>query len=214
MEVNKTDIIKFLTKIRVNFENAYKCNTKEENILLVESWYDILHKYPKEVCEIAVNEALEHATQGRAPRIGDIVSRIKNIQNAYDKEDTELWAELTINFHEVRQCAYSFRFTFVDGKDGLTQGERASLRVKEIFNNLDPLLKEYCRNSSGLVELAQYTDEQLSFERGRFMKVMPTIKARLKTRQELPESVRTLIQGMVERTALPFDDKNAPKGRI
>ena len=67
IDLTKRDVVKFITKIRVNFENAYKFNSQEENILLVESWYDILSKYPKEVCEKAINAALEGATQGRAP---------------------------------------------------------------------------------------------------------------------------------------------------
>lgn len=209
MEICKTDIIKFLTKIRVNFENAYKCNTKEENILLVESWYDILHKYPKEICEKAVNEALEHATQGKAPRIGDIVGYIKKMQSAYEKDDNDLWAEFTDTFWEVRRCAGMLRYNYIDGTDGLSQGERAHKRLAEIYNALDPALKDYCRNTGALIELAQYSDEQLTYERGRFMRIMPTVRERVKTRQEMPDNIRLLLNGMAEKMALPFNDKKA-----
>ena len=208
MEVNKTDIIRFLTKIRVNFENAYKCNTREENILLVESWYDILKKYPLEVCERAVNEALEHATQGKAPRIGDIVGYIKKMMTAYEKDDAELWAELQGVLREVSKCVYMFNYTFVED-DGVSQGDKARRRVDDIFNSLDPALKDYCRDKRGLIELANYTSEQTSYERGRFMRVMPTVRERLKTRQETPENVRLLLHGLTEKMTL-IEGGNAP----
>lgn len=211
MELTKTDIVRFLTKIRVNFENAYKCNTREENILLVESWYDILCKYPQEICEKAVNTALENATQGKAPRIGDIVTNIKKMQTAYEKDDAELWAELQNVLYEVGRCVYMFQFTYIDGDDGLTQGERARLRVKEIFNSLDPALKEYCRDERGLIELSRYTGEQTSYERGRFMRIMPTIRERMKTRHETPENIKLLLQGMVDKMTIKTIDSNPLK---
>ena len=213
MELTKTDIVKFITKIRVNFENAYKCNSKEENILLVESWYDILCKYPKEVCEKAVNAALEHATQGKAPRIGDIVTFIKKMQSAYEKDDSELWAELQGVLREVSRCVYMFNHTYVE-EDGISQGDKARNRVAEIFNSLDPALKDYCRDQRGLVELARYTDEQISYERGRFMRIMPTVRERIKTRQETPENIQMLLQGMADKMALPFNEENAPNRRL
>lgn len=211
MEISKTDIVKFLTKIRVNFENAYKCNTKEENILLVESWYDILCKYPKEVCEKAVNEALENATQGKAPRIGDIVVHIKKMQSAYEKDDNELWSELTGVFHEVRRCAGMLQYTFVDGNDGLSQGERAHRRLADIYNALDPALKDYCRNTGALIEFARYSDEQLSYERGRFIKTMPIVRERIKTRNTTPDNIKFMLQGLTEKMTLQISGGNAPK---
>lgn len=213
MELTKTDIVKFLTKIRVNFENAYKCNTKEENILLVESWYDILSKYPKELCEKALNEALERATQGKAPRVGDIVECIRIMQNACQKDDNELWAELRNVLREVLHCTYRFQNTYIE-EDGISQGDKARRRVAEIFDNLDPVLKDYCRDQRGLVELAQYTDEQISYERGRFLRFMPTVRERLKTRREMPDNIKKIMQGMNDETALPFSNENFYKRQL
>lgn len=201
MELTKTDIVKFITKIRVNFENAYKCNTREENILLVESWYDILSKYPKELCEMAINAALEGATQGRAPRIGDIVTQIKRMQTAYEKDDNELWAELQSVLREVSRCAYRFPHTYIED-DGVSQGDKARLRVAEIFEELDPALKDYVRDQRGLVELARYTTEQTTYERGRFMRVMPTVRERIKTRETTPDNIKVLLQGLTEKMTL------------
>ena len=55
------DIRNYLIKIQVNFENAYKFETNDEFKLLLASWNDILSKYPKEICDLAVNNAISKA---------------------------------------------------------------------------------------------------------------------------------------------------------
>ena len=179
------DVNQYITMIRINFENAYKAQTAEEREMLLASWYAILKEYPKEVCDAAVLNAIKNAEY--APRIGAVVKEIEKMQVAYEKNDAELWAELKGCMREVAECAYRFRFTYIEA-NGLSQGDNARVRVKDIFNGLSPELKEYCRNPSGLIELAQLTDEQLSFEKGRFNKAMPVLKDRAKTRAQIGSS--------------------------
>ena len=187
------DINQYVTMIRINFENSYKAHTEEEREMLLASWYAILREYPKEICDKAVIQAIKYAKF--APRIGDIVEQIEKMQVAFEKTEGELWAELTKCLREVSECAYRFRFTFIES-NGLTQGENARLRVKELFNTLSPELKEYCRNESGLIELARLDSEQIGYEKGRFNKTMPQLKERAKTRGQLGNSLTLLIQGM------------------
>ena len=176
------DVNQYITMIRINFENAYRAQTDEEREMLLASWYAILQNYPKEVCDAAVLNAIKNAEY--APRIGSIVREIEKMQVAYEKTDAELWAELKGCMREVAECVYRFRFTYIE-PNGLSQGDNARLRVKEIYNGLSPELKEYCRNEHGLIELAQLTDEQMSFEKGRFNKAMPVLKERAKTRAQI-----------------------------
>ena len=187
------DVNQYITMIRINFENAYKAQTAEEREMLLASWYAILQSYPKEVCDAAVLNAIKNATY--APRIGSIVNEIEKMQEAYEKTEAELWAELQGCLREVAACAYRFRFNFIEA-NGLTQGENAQIRVKEIFNSLSPELKEYSRNANGLIELAQLDGEQRSFEKGRFNKMMPQLKDRAKTRAQIGGGLSGLIQGM------------------
>jgi hypothetical protein len=179
------DVNQYITMIRINFENAYRAQTAEEREMLLASWYAILQNYPKEVCDAAVLNAIKNAEY--APRIGAVVKEIERMQAAYEKTDAELWGELKGCMREVAECAYRFRFTYVE-LNGLSQGDNARLKVKEIFNGLSPELKEYCRNPSGLIELAQLNDEQLNFEKGRFNKAMPVLKERAKTRAQIGTS--------------------------
>lgn len=187
------DVNQYITMIRINFENAYKAQTAEEREMLLASWYAILQSYPKEVCDAAVLNAIKNAEY--APRIGSIVKEIEKMQKAYEKSEAELWAELQGCLREVAACAYRFRFNFIEA-NGLTQGENAQMRVKEIFNSLSPELKEYCRNVNGLIELSQLDGEQRGYEKGRFNKMMPVLKDRAKTRAEIGGNLSGLIQGL------------------
>lgn len=187
------DVNKYITMIRINFENAYKTQNIEEREMLLASWYAILQEYPKEICDKAVINAIKNAEF--APRIGNIVKEIEKMQEAFEKTDHELWAELISKFREVRRFASRINNNFVES-NGLTQGENARQILEEIFDELSPELKDYCRNSRGLIELAQYTEEQLSFERGRFIKTMPQLRARKKMREQTPVNLAGLIQGI------------------
>ena len=186
------DVLKYITTIRINFENAYKTQTDEEREILIKSWYAILKDYPKEVCDVAVINAIKNAEF--APRIGTIVKEIEKMREAYEKSDAELWAELRGVFREVEKCAYSFRFNAI-APNGKTQGDNARERVEEIFNGLSPELKDYCRNSRGLIDISQLSENDIQFEKARFLRVMPTIKERAKTRSETP-NLAGLIQGL------------------
>lgn len=192
--ITPADCNKYITTIRINFENAYKTQTDEEREILIKSWYAILKDYPKEICDKAVLQAIKHAEY--APRIGTIVKEIERMREAYEKSDAELWAELRGVLREVEKCAYSFRFNAIDD-NGKTQGDNARDRVEEIFNGLSIELKDYCRNSRGLIDVAQMSENELTlYERPRFMRVIPTIKERARTRQETPESLAGIIQGL------------------
>lgn len=186
------DVLQYLTMIRINFENAYKTQTQEEQKLLLKSWYAILKDYPKEVCDQAVINALKNAEF--APRIGSIVKEIEKMQEAYEKSQEELWTELTATFREVADCAYKFRFTYVE-ENGKTQGENARERVKEIFNNLSPEIRDYVRNERALIELTELTSNQLNYEKRNFEKVIPQIKQRAKTRATTG-TMANLIKGL------------------
>lgn len=193
MELSIKDINQYITMIRINFENAYKAQTDEERQMLLASWYAILKDYPKEVVDKAVLNAIKNAEY--APRIGSIVKEIEKMQVAYEKTEGELWAELKGVLREVAECAYKFRFNYVE-RNGRTQGENARDRVREIYNGLSPELKEYLRTEHTLIEFAQMDNEQLGFEKHRFNKTVPQLKERTKTRAQIGGGVAGLIQGM------------------
>lgn len=192
--ITVNDVNQYITMIRINFENAYKTQTKEEMKLLIKSWYAILKDYPKEVCDVAVINAIKNAEF--APRIGTIVKEIEKMQVVFEKSDGELWLELSGILHEVVNNASKVRYTYKPLGSNLTQGEMARQRIEEIYKDLSPELKEYCGNVNGLVDIAYMSTEQLNYEKNRFLRVMPQIKQRAKTRAQMPENLMGLIQGL------------------
>lgn len=205
--IQPTDINKYITTIRINFENAYKTQTDEEREILIRSWYAILKDYPKEIVDKAVLQAIKHAEY--APRIGSIVKEVERMREAYEKSDAELWAELRSVLREVEKCVYCFRFNAIEA-NGKTQGDNARDRVEEIFNGLSAELKDYCRNSRGLIDIAQMDDTDMQYEKARFLRVMPTLKERARVRQETPVQLAGIIQGL--SGALACDDMKLLQG--
>ena len=206
-QIKATDINKYIATIRINFENSYKTQTEEEREILVKSWFAILKVYPKEIVDKAVLEAIKYAKF--APRIGDIVERLEKMQVAYEKSTEELWAELTGVLREVSSNVYRFQFTYRE-ENGKTQGENARIRVEQIFDNLSVELKEYLRNYKGLIELTRA--DELAYEKGRFIKVIPQIKERIKTRQAMPEKISMLLEQTTELIKLEHKDTRLLKG--
>jgi len=199
-KITLQDINKYITTIRIEYPNAFPIQAKNETEraelyrMLCVSWYKQLEQYPKEICDTAVMNALGNARDGRYPRIGDVKYQIERIEEACQKSDNELWAELQSVLWEVEKNVYLYKYDALE-KNGLTQGENARRRNGEIFDSLSPELKEYCQSVGGLTELALYDMDKLGFERGRFIKAIPQIRERAKVQATLPEAVKSLVTG-------------------
>lgn len=171
-KVTRDDIRKYIIKIQLNFENAYNYETDIEHNLLLECWMDILGKYPKEICDAAVNNALAHAKF--APRLGDIVEEIEILINADSKTDEELWAELMSVKYIVWDTSKYLRYP--------QHQEMANKKLREIYNNLSEELKLYVVNISALIDVCDLTEEDLPYEKNRFFKNMPILRKHKKNK--------------------------------
>ncbi|MGN0806719.1 MAG: replicative helicase loader/inhibitor [Candidatus Coproplasma sp.] len=167
-KLKRQDIVTYILKFRLNFENAYPTASDEEFDLLVESWFEILKDYSKEICDQAVNNALKNAKF--APRLGNITEEIENILNADSKSDEELWAELVSSLARVYEISRYLRYS--------QYSAWANEKLSEIFNSLDEMLKTYLVNISSLVELSELADESLKYEKARFFKQAPNLRKR------------------------------------
>lgn len=194
MQLTKSEIVKIITAIKIQCPETLPYKNETEFDILVDMWYEILREYPTEIVWAAVRNALKNTVYQKQNWIGAINQEIEKMQVAYEKDENELWAELTGVLRAVSDCAYKLRFNFVE-RNGKTQGENARLRLQEIFNNLSPELKSYVRNEGTLAEIANFTDEQLQYERGRFMRTIPQIKQRAKTKAQTG-NMAELLQGL------------------
>ncbi len=165
-QLQREDIIKYLIKIQLNFENAYVTSNQMERELLVESWFEALCEYPKEVCNAAVNNVLKRAKF--APRLGDITEEIEKLITPESKSDEQLWAELSSTLGRVYDISRYLTYPqYVNW---------ANAKLQEIYSGLSDELKLFVVNVSTLVDIASMTDESLQFERARFFKQMPQLK--------------------------------------
>ncbi|MGN0823478.1 MAG: hypothetical protein ACI4MB_00255, partial [Candidatus Coproplasma sp.] len=164
--LSKEDVVKYIIKIKLNFENAYSASTDLERQLLTESWFEALCAYPKEICDQAVNNALKKAKF--APRLGDITEEIENILNADAKTDEELWAELISTLPRVYEISRYLSYS--------QYSAWAQAKLNEVFNSLDQMLQTYLVNTSALVDLSELEEDSLKFEKARFYKQAPNLR--------------------------------------
>ena len=171
-KITKKDIKSYILVIQTNFENAYKFETETEYNLLYTSWLKILEKYPKEICDIAVTNALAKAKF--APRIGDIVEEIENIENAGKKTDEELCAELADIKYEVYDISRDLRYP--------QHYENARAKLLKIYDNLSEELRLYLVNLNALIEFSEIPNESLTYEKNAFYKRMPVLRKHMKNK--------------------------------
>lgn len=192
-KITLQDINKYITTIRIEYPNAFPIQAKNEAEraelyrMLCVSWFKQLEQYPKEICDTAVMNALGNARDGKYPRIGDVKYQVERIEEACQKSDNELWAELQSVLWEVEHNVGLYRYE--------ANEEKARKRNREIFESLSPEIKEYCQNVGGLTDIALCDMDKLGFERGRFVKAIPQIRERAKVRATLPEAVKSLVTG-------------------
>ncbi len=183
------DILTYIYKIQLNFDNSYQTSSINERKLLISSWYEILCKYPKEICDKAITNTLRKASF--APRIGDIVNEIENILNADSKSDEELWAELmnvTAKVYDIsRYLKYEQYF------------KNATSKLRDIYEGLSGELKLYVVNISTLIEISELPRESLPYEKARFFKQMPVLRRHAEEKQ----TAKKLLESISEVKKLP-----------
>lgn len=187
MELTKKDVIAMLTMMKCNYPYAYKDQTEKETTVLVNTWFTILGKYPKEVVQTAFYKCLEVCKV--PPTIADLMEHINKFQEATEETDVDLWNELVKTLRKANEITYfGMREHYVHGLLVKPYEE-----LTKLFNGLSPILKEYVGNMSGLKEMSRY--ETLDYEKARFLKSMPTIRKRIKLRNEINPNILKLVSG-------------------
>lgn len=191
--IKKTDIIRILTLIRLNFENAYKC-TNEEKQILIDSWYEILKPYTCELVLEATRNVIGHASF--VPHLGDIVKEIERLAAAFLKSDNELWKELMSISGDVCHDWGVYRAGYTYKEDnGYSQSDNAYRRVVEKYNQLPWELKEFAGSVSGLADICAMEGKELQIAQARFVKQLPQMRERKTTRERTSEATAKLLTG-------------------
>lgn len=198
MELTKKDIANIIGAISSQCPDAFKFRNANDAEFVCELWYDSLKEYSKEIVIKAVQTALKNSDYQKRNWLGAICQEIEKMQSATEKSDLELWTELTDVLYTVADCTYSFFCTYRD-EDGLTQADRANMKIDKIYENLDPLIKEYLRNRKNLISLSRADSTELSIEKGRFLKALPQIRERNKTLKTMPQEMGLFFSELTQQ---------------
>lgn len=189
MQITRKDIVAMVGMIKANYTHAYKDVTKPELAAMVEFWFNSLAKYEKEVVGAAFQMAVESCTF--PPTLADICKNIHYIRTATEPTEADLWDELVRVLPQVGRVAYFGTRQYWDNGRMVYPAEE----LQKIYEGLPPILKAYVGGVSELVSLAK--QETLEYEKGRFLKALPT----LKQRDEIKQTVHPNILRLAQETA-------------
>ena len=179
---SKNKIIEMIAAIKT----IYPYYAKETDVeMLVKTWSILLKDFPDNVVEAAFYKCLQ--TCKMPPTPADIIEKIEAIVSANETSDEELWTELTKALRIVEGELYYIQYPkpFVDHRKN----------IQNVWDNLSEKIKLYLGGKGELMRMARtYTDDELKYEKTRFLKAMPTIKTRTEY-LVLVEKNNLLIEG-------------------
>lgn len=191
--LTKLDAAKMISRVIAMYPNCFRDIDEERTAVMVETWHDILKDYPVP----AVAEAFKYAltTCKFPPTIADITERINEMSRASEASDTELWEQLTVALDRHLDLSYQFAYTHIPPELGISQGQAAQAAAQRLYEALPDKLKEYCGGYGGFVTISE--TEDLSYEKGRFLKMMPTIENRLRIKATVSQELLDACSGKV-----------------
>lgn len=204
MQTTRADVVKILARINLHFGGVHKSLTKEDKLMLVEDWTRTLSEYPREVVAKAVDKAIAHSEF--APRLATVVGYVEEMYEAANgKTAEEQWARLREDLMTVSELAIAIRYDFGD------RAEAARDEVRRIYAALPEELKSYV---GGTVEafygMAGKDEDFYDYEKGRFIRAYPSLKAREKTKTEMTPRLAELVGeafGIEQSGALAIEPK-------
>lgn len=167
-----------ITEIIAGIKTIYSYYAKDTDIAtLVKTWNILLKDYPDEAVELAFYKCLQ--TCKVPPTPADVIEKLNAMLEANEPTEEELWEHFTKALKKTEKQVYYFNFTFRFPGEKLSQGEQARQEVEKIWDALPEKIKRYIGGKGELIRLARtYTDDELKFEKNRFIKTMPQIKIR------------------------------------
>lgn len=163
---SKNKIIEMIASIKT----IYPYYAKDTDVeMLVNTWTVLLKDYADNEIEAAFYKALQ--TCKMPPTPADIIEKIEAMNALNEATDEQLWSELTAALRIVEAEVYYLKYPKmnVDHRQN----------IQNAWDNLSEKIKLYLGSKGELMRLASnYTDDELKFEKNRFLKAMPTLKTR------------------------------------
>lgn len=202
--LKKINIVEYIAWINLQFPNTYQFLSDKEREMFVDLWYEGLKEYPKEVCDAAVKQTILNAEF--APKIATVRKHVQALFETQDDGDGELWNKLLEGLESIR---HSVPYTtekynqFVDESTGMTAACKAMKKIAGAYDALNSKTREYLGGVRAFMDLSQLSDEELTYEKGRFLKALPTVAQRIKLKAQTPP----LLANMIKELALEMNGK-------
>lgn len=160
----KNKIIEMIGSIKT----IYPYYSKDANVeVLVKTWTVLLKDFPDNIVEAAFFKALQ--TCKVPPTPADIIENIEAILAVNEASDEELWAEYIKTLRNTRAEIFYIKYP----KFGVDHRKN----IQKMWDDLPEKIKMYIGTKGEMMRMAQnYTDEELKFEKPRFLKAMPSLK--------------------------------------
>ena len=185
-ELTKKHVLGILQMIASEYGDKLDVATTQ---MRVEMWYASLNAYPEELVDRAVANAMR-ATPYRL-KLADVCNAIKSMQALGEKPDEALWEELRAVFPTVVHNTEGYRY------DYMNEGARCRKSNEAIFSALSPEIRAYIRSVSELITVAYMNEEELRFEKARFLRRIGEIREQERLRKETPKEILQLFGSAV-----------------
>lgn len=166
-----------ITEVIAAIKTIYPYYAKDADVqTLVKTWNVLLKDYSDEDVTTALYMCLQ--TCKMPPTPADLIERLTSLKASLEPSDEELWNELTASLRKADWYISRFAGTFMES-NGMTQGQNARKGFEKLWEGLPERIRMYLGGKGEFQRLAQNRDdEELKFERNRFLKTMPSIKKR------------------------------------
>ena len=186
MQVSRKDIANYIGLAKINYPKQYGNLGDDDTMILIESWYDVLKGLSVEICNTAVRRAMANNKYGL--NIACVKEQIDLLYQTKEPSAEEQWARLREDLMTVSELAIAIRYDFGD------RAEAARDEVRRIYAALPEELKSYV---GGTVEafygMAGKDEDFYDYEKGRFIRAYPSLKAREKTKTEMTPRLAELV---------------------
>jgi hypothetical protein len=154
-------------------KTIYPYYAKDTDVkVLVKTWTLLLKDYPDKAVDVAFFKCLQ--TCKMPPTPADVIEQLNSLADALEPTDEELWSIYTRALNKVGNEMHYIQYPML----GETSSD-AHKRIEDTYNSLPDRLKHYIGSKGELMRMARdYTDDDLKFEKNRFLKMMPTMKKR------------------------------------
>lgn len=176
---SKKQIANTITAIKAIFSYYIK---EGEYDVVASLWDKLLKPYTDEQVGNALYCCMQECKYPPTP--ADIIERIKKAERATLPSPTKSWAKLASVLYDVEELQYDFRFTFQED-DGVTQGDKAKAKCMKLWEKLPHDIREYVGSYGELLKMSRLDENELKFERARFLKMFPQIQESVSERKAL-----------------------------